>query len=192
MPSVWARRSNGKSRGAARSRTAPDGVAQAVAQIQGHPAAPPPQQQAFDAARFAGVFAAIGLAIGAIGTAIASIVTGFLQLTWWQMPLAVLGIILLISGPSCLIAALKLQSRNLGPILDACGWAVNTRLKINLPFGRALTGMPQLPADAERSLSDPYAEKKRPWGLYFALAIILVIVIALWRYGVFAKWLAAL
>jgi hypothetical protein len=43
------------------------------------PAAAPAaqQQQAFDAARMAGIFAAIGLAIGAIGTAIASVVTGF-------------------------------------------------------------------------------------------------------------------
>lgn len=146
------------------------------------------QQQAFDAARFAGIFAAIGLAIGAIGTAIASIVTGFLRLTWWQMPLAVVGIILVISGPSCLIAALKLQSRNLGPILDASGWAVNTRLKINLPFGRVLTAMAQLPDHAERSFSDPYAQKRRPWGWYGVLLAIVLVLLALWRWGLLAKW----
>jgi hypothetical protein len=146
------------------------------------------QQQAFDAARFAGIFAAIGLAIGAIGTAIASIVTGFLQLAWWQMPLAVAGVILVISGPSCIIAAMKLQSRNLGPVLDASGWAVNTQLKINLPFGRALTAMAKLPEHAERALTDPYAEKKQPWGWYLTLALILVILIALWRYGLIARW----
>jgi hypothetical protein len=150
------------------------------------------QQQAFDAARFAGIFAAIGLAIGAIGTAIASIVTGFLQLTWWQMPLAFIGIILLVSGPSCLIAAMKLQNRNLGPILDASGWAVNTRLKINLPFGRALTALAQLPERAERALSDPYAEKRQPWGWYIALLVIVLIVVALWRFGFIERWLKLL
>ncbi|HZT51731.1 MAG TPA: hypothetical protein VFA22_07355, partial [Stellaceae bacterium] len=85
---------------AARSRATSDGMAQAVARIQREPeaqAAPAQaqaaqQSQAFDAARFAGVFAAIGLALGAIGTAIASTITGFLQLSWWQMPLALLGI----------------------------------------------------------------------------------------------------
>ncbi len=154
--------------------------------------APPPPQQTFDAARFAGIFAAIGLAIGAIGTAIASLVTGLLQLTWWQMPLALIAIILLISGPSCLIAAMKLQNRNLGPILDASGWAVNTRLKINLPFGRALTAMAHLPERAERALTDPYAEKKRPWGLYLTLVAILLILIGLWRYGFIAHWLTLL
>lgn len=54
--------------------------------------------QAFDIAKFAGIFAAIGLAIGAIGTAIAYMVTGFLKLVWWQMPLAALGLLLAISG----------------------------------------------------------------------------------------------
>ena len=76
----------------------------------------------FDVGKFAGIFAAIGLAIGAIGTAIASVVTGFISLVWWQMPLAILGLILLISGPSVLLAYLKLRKRNLAPLLDANGW----------------------------------------------------------------------
>ena len=147
------------------------------------------QQQAFDVARFAGIFAAIGLAIGAIGTALASIMTGFLRLAWWQMPLVILGIVLAISGPSCLIAMIKLQNRNLGPILDACGWAVNTRLKINLPFGRALTSMAELPDNAERSLTDPYAEKKRPWFLYLVIALALAVLALLWRVGLLQVWI---
>jgi hypothetical protein len=105
------------------------------------------------------------------------------------MPLAVLGIILLVSGPSCIIAALKLQNRNLGPILDASGWAVNTRLKINLPFGRSLTAMPQLPERAERSMADPYAEKKQPWGWYGTLVALVLILIALWHFGFIDRWL---
>ena len=142
------------------------------------------------AARFAGIFAAIGLAIGAIGTAIASTVTGFLQLSWWQMPIAVAGIILVISGPSVLIAALKLRHRNLGPILDASGWAVNTRLRINIPFGNALTALARLPEGAERSLQDPYAEKPRRGPYYLgAVVVVLLIVAALWRYGFLMPWL---
>jgi hypothetical protein len=153
------------------------------------PAAPAPtpvqQQQAFDAGRFAGIFAAIGLAIGAIGTAVASVITGFLQLTWWQMPLTLVGLVLIVSGPSCLIAAMKLQSRNLGPILDASGWAVNTRLKINLPFGRTLTSLAQFPEHAQRSLIDPYAEKPRRWRLYLvAGAIVGIAAVALWHFGI--------
>jgi len=147
------------------------------------------QQQAFDIARFAGIFAAIGLAIGAIGTALVSIMTGFLKLEWWQMPIVILAIMLLISGPSCLIAWLKLQSRNLGPVLDACGWAVNTQLKINLPFGRSLTSMAMLPERAERSLTDPYAEKKSAWPYYLALILVISALLLLWRDGLLQQWL---
>ncbi len=65
-----------------------------------------------------GIVAAISLALGAIGTAVAAALTGFLGLAWWKMPLAVLGVFLVISGPSVIIAWLKLRQRNLGPILD--------------------------------------------------------------------------
>ncbi len=148
------------------------GVAAAGKQVE---AGKGPAQQAFDIGKFAGVFAAIGLAIGAIGTALAAVVTGFLGLTWWQMPLALVGAVLVISGPSMLIAALKLRQRNLGPILDASGWAVNARAMLNIPFGGALTTVAALPTGAKRSLSDPYAQKRTPWGLLLFLAVILAV-----------------
>src|SRR3546814_20461309 len=60
------------------------------------------------------------------------------------------------------IAAMKLRERNLAPILDANGWAVNARAKINIPFGGSLTQLAKLPPGAERALSDPYAERPTP------------------------------
>ncbi len=134
-----------------------------------------PTAAPFDVARFAGIFAAIGLAVGALGTALAALVTGFLGLKFWQMPLALAGLMLMISGPAMAMAFFKLRNRNLGPILDANGWAINTRARINIPFGRALTQMAALPAGARRNLSDPYAEKKTPWLLYFVLGALLML-----------------
>jgi hypothetical protein len=151
------------------------------------PAAPAVQQQAFDAGKFAGIFAAIGLAIGAIGTALASVVTGFLNLAWWQIPLAIIGVVLIISGPSMIIAAMKLRQRNLGPLLDANGWAVNARALINIPFGGSLTHLAKLPPGSERALTDPYAERQQPWGLYLALGVLAGVAIAGWRYGWWAR-----
>ena len=55
---------------------------------------------------------------------------------------------LVISAPSMAIAWLKLRKRNLGPILDANGWAVNAKAKMNVPFGGALTGVAALPPGA--------------------------------------------
>jgi hypothetical protein len=132
------------------------------------PKAPPAP---FDVAKFAGIFAAIGLALGALGTAVATLVTGFVALKWWQMPLAIVGLMLIVSGPSMVLAWFKLRNRTLGPLLDANGWAINARAAINIPFGRSLTHLAKLPPGAERALTDPYAEKKTPWGLYAVIAI---------------------
>lgn len=141
------------------------------------PVAPPPP---FDVGKFAGIFAAIGLAVGAIGTALASVLVGLLALRWWQVPFALAGLMLVISGPAVILAWFKLRSRNLGPILDANGWAINARAKINIPFGTSLTQVAQLPPNAERALTDPYAEKKRPWALYFGLVAVVLLAAFAW------------
>ncbi len=146
--------------------------------------APPP----FDVAKFAGIFAAIGLAVGAIGAALVSVVSGILRLAWWQVPLVFLGILLVVSSPSVLLAWLKLRKRNLGPILDANGWAVNARARINIPFGASLTAAAKLPEGAERSLTDPFAEKGRPWILYLLL-LAFAAALLLWRAGYLSRWL---
>jgi len=127
-----------------------------------------------------GVVAALGVAFGAISTAVAALGTGLVKLAPWQMALVPVGIILLISGPSMLIAWLKLRKRNLGPILDANGWAINNAARMNVPFGRSLTDMPKLPAGSERSLDDPFAEKQRPWKLYITLIILVVLGYCWW------------
>jgi hypothetical protein len=147
------------------------------------PAAPP--KPPFDVGKFAGIFAAIGLAIGAIGGILASIVSGLLGLKFWQIPLAVIGLMLLISGPSMLMAWFKLKKRNLGPILDASGWAINARLLINIPFGTSLTGLADLPEGAQRSLVDPFAEKQVVWPYYLAIAAGICSLIGLWYAGFF-------
>lgn len=147
------------------------------------PAVPP-----FDMAKFAGIFAAIGLAVGALGTAVASMLTGLMGLKWWQLPFALAGLLLLVSGPAMLIAWFKLHQRNLGPLLDANGWAVNARAKINIPFGTSLTGIAKLPDGADRSLIDPYAEKKHAWPYYVALALIAGLMAwGMWLVGLFGK-----
>jgi ABC-type polysaccharide/polyol phosphate export permease len=54
--------------------------------------------------------------VGTIGAAIASALTGFLSLRWWQMPLVFVALVLVVSGPSMLLAHCSLRARNLGPI----------------------------------------------------------------------------
>ncbi|MBE2212695.1 MAG: hypothetical protein IAE82_02410 [Opitutaceae bacterium] len=120
-----------------------------------------------------GTVAAIGVAASAAVAVLTSIVGGILGLAAWQIPLAVIGVLLAISGPSMLVAMLKLRQRTLGPVLDANGWAINGRVKVNIPFGTALTSRAVLPAGSRRNLTDPYAEKKTPWGRYLFLLVLV-------------------
>jgi hypothetical protein len=161
-------------------------ITESGAKVEGGQAAPPAP---FDIAKFAGIFAAIGLAVGAIGAVLAAAIAGLFTLAWWQFPVVIAAILLIISAPSMLLAYLTLRRRNLGPLLDANGWAVNARARINVPFGGSLTGVATLPEGATRSLQDPYAEKKRPWKTWLFLIALLVVAIVLWRLGVFATLL---
>ena len=97
--------------------------------------APPPAapKQPFDVGKFAGIFAAIGLALGAIGGVLASIVSGILGLRIWEIPLAIIGLILLISGPAMLIAWFKLKKRTLAPY-TGCKWLGNQCARTNQYF----------------------------------------------------------
>jgi hypothetical protein len=160
---------------------APNAVATAPTQ----PAVPvkPP----FDVGKFAGIFAAIGLAIGAIGGILATVVGGILSLELWQIPLAMIGLMLTISLPSMVLAWFKLKRRNLGPILDACGWAINARVLINIPFGTSLTALPILPTGAHRSLVDPYAEEKPIWPYVILVVLIIGAVVWAWYAGYFSN-----
>ncbi|MDQ1269596.1 MAG: hypothetical protein QG618_905 [Thermodesulfobacteriota bacterium] len=168
---------------AAKDKAVDSGTSAGIADVGNKAAAGAKPAPPFDVGKFAGIFAAIGLALGAIGTAVAAIIGGFMGLPVWQMPLAFGGIILVISGPSMLIAFLKLRQRNLGPILDANGWAVNTKASINIPFGATLTKMAELPKGAERTLVDPFAEKKTHWKRWVFLLILLTVLGFAWNKG---------
>ncbi len=144
------------------------------------------QLQSFDIAKFAGIFAAISLAFGAIGTVLISILTGISQLIWWQIPLAFLGIILTISIPSMVIAYLKLRKRNLAPVLDANGWAINARITINIIFGRTLTHLASLPANSKLNLIDPFSKRRKLSisKILFYVITIAITLFLLWYFGV--------
>jgi hypothetical protein len=148
-------------------------------------AAPPPPAKKIDL----GTVAAIGVAIGGIGTLFGALFVTLFGLGAW-LPLGVIAILLLISGPAMALAWLKLRRRNLGPILDANGWAINGRARINVAFGAAMTEVAKLPKGSQRSLDDPYADKKTPWKRWVLLAFIVILGGA-WFVGKLDKWLPA-
>lgn len=142
-----------------------------VAATKAAPAAP--RGSKFDV----GTVAALGVAVGGITAALGAVLQAFYGLGIW-MPLGLVGLVLLISGPSMIIAGLKLHQRNLGPLLEASGWAINGRVRINIPFGSALTKKAVLPPFAKRSLKDPYEDKTGRKSRIWTYSIVLLLLLA--------------
>lgn len=141
--------------------------------------------QPFDIGKFAGIFAALGMAVGMIGTALTAIFKGIFALKWWQLIAAFAGIMLVISGPAMVMAWLKLRRRNIAPLLNANGWAVNAASKISIPFGETLTDIARFP---KLKLKDPYAKQGLPaWKKWcISLGALIVVLIGLWLVNLFA------
>ena len=138
-----------------------------------------PAAQPFDIAKFAGIFAALGMALGMIGTALSSLFKGIFALSWWQLIAAFVGILLVISGPAMVLAWMKLRRRNIAPLLNANGWAINAASKISIPFGETLTDIAKYP---KLKLKDPYAKKGLPTWKKWAISLgaLIVVVGGLW------------
>ena len=149
-----------------------------TAKLQTTPAAPaaaqqPAQPAPFDIAKFAGIFAAIGMAVGYIGSFFTSIALGLKGLGWWGW-LVIPGLLLVISGPSMILAWMKLRKRNLAPLLNANGWAINADAIVNVLFGNTLTEKAQYPI---MKLKDPHAKiKKLTKGGKWAIAVAAIIL----------------
>ncbi|MDY6380434.1 MAG: phage holin family protein [Bacteroidales bacterium] len=135
------------------------------------------KKPAFDIAKFAGIFAAIGMALGMIGTALVKVGEGMSGLAWWQYLIIFVCILLVISGPSMIMAWMKLRRRNLAPVLNANGWAVNADSIISVPFGLKLTEQVRFPFT-----KNPV--KKNPAGK-ICLVILLLIILGLGGYGIY-------
>ena len=156
------------------------GFADLTAKVQEGAKNPPaagekPKVQAFDIAKFAGIFAAIGMAVGYIGAFFTSVVGGFAALKWWQDILAVIGILLVISGPSMFLAWTKLPKRNLAPVLNANGWAINADVMVSVVFGNTLTTQAQFPL---LQLVDPSVKKKMPCWAKWLISVVAAAIVA--------------
>ena len=171
---------------ASKSKAADDRLAAGAASTSGAVAGgKPPPPATVDVGKMVGIIAALGVGIGALGALFGGFVSGFMNLQpWWSKLAAIVGVVLLISGPSMAIAWLKLRQRSLGPLLDAAGWAINGRVKVSLVLGSYLTSRATLPAGAKRSLADPYVDRsaKRSGLLLLAAIVLVVAALAVARY----------
>ena len=134
--------------------------------------APKEDKPAFDIAKYAGIFAAVGLAVSALSAALGLIINTLIEhlQSVWQWVAFICGVLLIISGPAMIKAWLNIRKRNLSPLLNANGWAINAAVKVNVTFGATLTNLSKTPIKAVGK--DPFEDKKSPWRFLIYLLIL--------------------
>lgn len=90
-------------------------------------------------AALASSVAAIGIGIGMIGAAAASLMAALSQMTAVQIAIAVVALVLVISLPSVILTWFNLRKRDLGAILNASGWAINRPMTFSMRLARTFT-----------------------------------------------------
>ncbi len=153
-----------------------------VGAAEAAPAADAPKKM--EGAALASSVAALGIAVGLIASAVGGLVSIIVGLPLWKLLIGVVAVVLAVSGPSMILAAFKLRARDLAPILSACGWAINRRLRFSLRLGRLFTREATLPPGSVRELQDPYADKNALRNTIIVVLAVAVLAGALWYKGI--------
>ena len=90
-------------------------------------------------AAMASSVAAIGIGVGMVGAAAASLMAAISSMTPLQIAVSVVALVLVVSLPSVILTWFKLRKRDIGAILNACGWAVNRPMRFSMKRARAFT-----------------------------------------------------
>ncbi len=150
----------------------------------GAESAPPQAEQKRDGAAMASSVAAIGIALGIIGSAIGGLITALKGISFWYGVLGALALILVVSGPSVILAWFKLRARDFAPVLNACGWAINKKMRMPMRLSRVFTHEAVVPEGSSIDMEDPYVEKHfwRNLLIVFLLVAAAIFAVWMWRY----------
>ncbi len=128
-----------------------------------------------------------GLGLAAIGSAFAFVVKTLKNVSMFHILAVILGIMLIIAVPIVIAALIKLRRRNVGMFLEACGWAINARMRLTYKMGLLFTHFPAYPPDSKKQRGDLTRkmvkqmswrkQRSKQWLAW--LLVILVICLAL-------------
>ena len=118
-------------------------------------------------AAMASSVAAIGIGVGMVGAAAASLMAAISSMTPLEIVASVFALVLVVSVPSMVLAWFKLRKRDLGVILNACGWAINRPMRFSMKRARGFT----------KCAANPMA---KVWLAVFVVLVIALVGLAWW------------
>lgn len=125
---------------------------------------------AFDVTKISILVAAFGMAFSCVTLALKALFK-----PWYTIFIVLGALVVCISGPSMIVTWIKLRKRNLGPILNANGWAINSKVLVNSRFGSYFTHLVRLP---KIKMEDPLSDKTPVWKKVLLWVVFIVVVAA--------------
>ena len=92
-----------------------------------------------------GALAGGGVALAAMGSSLAFIISKLADVGWTKAVLGVVAVLAMVIVPTTVMAYVRLRRRDLSAILEGCGLAVNARMRLTFAQGRAFTQCPRYP-----------------------------------------------
>ncbi len=103
-----------------------------------------PTQQTTQGPGMGNLFMGGGIAIAALGSAMAFITKTLSEVAWHTILFTISGAILAVLMPIFISAFIKLKKRDLTAILEASGWAINVRMNLTFKLGHFFTIRPKI------------------------------------------------
>ena len=103
-----------------------------------------PTEQTTQGPGMGNLFMGGGIAIAALGSAMAFITKTLSEVAWHTILFTILGAVLAVLLPTFISAFIKLKKRDLTAILEASGWAVNVRMNLTFKLGHFFTIRPKI------------------------------------------------
>ncbi|MHC4985114.1 MAG: hypothetical protein ACYTFO_03055, partial [Planctomycetota bacterium] len=91
-----------------------------------------------------GMVMGAGVALAALGSALAYITQTLAETSWWAILIAIGGAVLTVLVPTTVVAYMKLAKRDLSAVLEGSGWAINARMRLTRRLGRVFTQRPTI------------------------------------------------
>lgn len=125
-----------------------------------------------------------GVAIAALSSSLAYVARTLQNINDLFILYTIAIVLLLLILPSLVIGFIRLRKRDIGMILEACGWAINGRMRINLGLARELTHIGKLPPGSlvinHAYINREARKRRRAFFTIFFTASMVTAVVSWW------------
>lgn len=120
-----------------------------------------------------------GIVFAAIGSTFAFLISTLTSITLKTL-FGLFGLVFALAGLFGLLGFLKLRKRDISTLLEACGWALNGRMRLTHTHSLLFTLKPGLPKDSIRKRQLPSGRARWIW-LIVGIILLALIGLTIWK-----------